>query len=152
MSSRQMHIYLPYLQESGIPWREIFEDKNTVYMGFSGGISSKEPSCQCRRWKRHGFNPRLGRSPGGQHDNPLQYSCLENLMDRGAWWAIVYKVTKNGTRLKQLVMQACIQYIYSHYSERIQQRSEYKSMYKWIKQRILDHYVMKRLGGKTRRG
>ena len=36
--------------------------------------------------------PEAGRSPGGGHGNPLQYSCLENLMDRGAWWAIVHIV------------------------------------------------------------
>ena len=34
--------------------------------------------------------PGLGRSPGGGHDNPLQYSCLENPMDRGAWWVTVH--------------------------------------------------------------
>ena len=38
--------------------------------------------------------PGLGRSTGGQHGNPLQYSCLGNRMDRGAWWAIVYGVAK----------------------------------------------------------
>ena len=38
--------------------------------------------------------PGLGRSPGGGHGNSLQYSCLENPMDRGAWWAIVQGVTK----------------------------------------------------------
>ena len=44
-----------------------------------------------------------GRSLGGEHDNPLQYSCQElNPMDRGAWWAIVHRVTKSQTRLKQL--------------------------------------------------
>ena len=37
-----------------------------------------------------GSIPGLGRSPGGGHDNPLQYSCLENPMDRGVWWAIVH--------------------------------------------------------------
>ena len=37
---------------------------------------------------------RLGRSPGGEHGNPVQYSCLENLMDRGAWQAAVHRVTK----------------------------------------------------------
>ena len=47
-----------------------------------------------------GLIPESGRSPGGGHDNPLQYSCLENLMVRGAWWATVYKVTKNQSRLK----------------------------------------------------
>ena len=39
--------------------------------------------------------PGLGRSPGEGRDNPLQYSCLENPMDRGAWWATVYGVTKS---------------------------------------------------------
>ena len=41
--------------------------------------------------------PGLGRSPGGGHGNPLQYSCLENSMDKGAWWAIVRGVTKSQT-------------------------------------------------------
>ena len=40
-----------------------------------------------------------GRSPGEGNGNPLQYSCLENPMDRGAWWATVHGVTKSGTRL-----------------------------------------------------
>ena len=38
-----------------------------------------------------------GRSPGGGHGNPLQYSCLENPMDRGAWWATVHRVAKSRT-------------------------------------------------------
>ena len=41
--------------------------------------------------------PGLGRSPGGGHGNPLQYSCLENPMDRGAWWATAHNITKNQT-------------------------------------------------------
>ena len=48
--------------------------------------------------------PGLGRSPGGGHGNPLQYSCLENPMDRGAWLVIVHGVTKSRT-LKCLSMQ-----------------------------------------------
>ena len=44
--------------------------------------------------------PGLGRSPGGGHGNPLQYSCLENPMDRGAWQALVHKVAESWTRLK----------------------------------------------------
>ena len=43
-----------------------------------------------------------GRSPGGWDDNPLQYSCLENPMDRGAWWATVHGVAKSRTQLKRL--------------------------------------------------
>ena len=42
----------------------------------------------------------LGRSPGGRRSNPLHYSCLENPMDRGAWWATVHSVAKSQTRLK----------------------------------------------------
>ena len=42
-----------------------------------------------------GSVPQLGRSPGGGHDNPLPYSCLEDPMDRGAWWAIVRGVAKS---------------------------------------------------------
>ena len=49
-----------------------------------------------------GFIPGSGRSPGGGHGNPLQYSCLENPMVRGAWWATIYRVVKSWTRLKQL--------------------------------------------------
>ena len=44
----------------------------------------------------------LGRCPGGGHGNPLQYSCLENLMDRAGWWATVHRVTKSQTQLKRL--------------------------------------------------
>ena len=46
-----------------------------------------------------GSAPGLGRSPGGGHDNPPQCSCLENPVDRGAWWAAVHRVTKSWTRL-----------------------------------------------------
>ena len=46
------------------------------------------------------LTPGLGRSPPGGHGHPLQYSCLENPMDRGAWWAIVYGMAKSQTRLK----------------------------------------------------
>ena len=42
----------------------------------------------------------LGRSPGGGHGNPLQCSCLENPMDRGAWWATIHRVAKGCTQLK----------------------------------------------------
>ena len=48
--------------------------------------------------------PESGRSSGGGHGNPLQYSCLENPMDRGAWWASVHRVAKSQTQLKQLSM------------------------------------------------
>ena len=51
-----------------------------------------------------GSIPGWGRSPGGGRGNSLQYSCLENPMDRGAWWATAHRVAKSQTRLKQLSM------------------------------------------------
>ena len=44
-----------------------------------------------------GSVPESGRSPGGGHGNPLQYSCLENPMDRGAWWTTVHRVSESDT-------------------------------------------------------
>ena len=44
-----------------------------------------------------GLIPGSGRSPGGGRGNPLEYSCLENLMDRGAWWVTVHRVAKGLT-------------------------------------------------------
>ena len=62
-------------------------------MMFPSGTSGKEPTCQCRLDVRDtGSIPGLGRSPGGGHNNPLQYSCLENPMDREAWQAAVLRV------------------------------------------------------------
>ena len=54
-----------------------------------------------------GSIPRLERSPGGRHGKPLQYSCLENPMDRGAWRTIVHGVAKSQSWLRQLSMHAC---------------------------------------------
>ena len=53
-----------------------------------------------------------GRYLGGEHDNPFQYACLENYLDRGVWQATVYAVTKSKTRLKQLSMRTC----FNHHS------------------------------------
>ena len=67
---------------------------------FPGGTSGKELTSQCRDIRDAGLISVLGISPGRGHGNPLQYSCLENLMDRGAWQAIVHGVAKSLTRLK----------------------------------------------------
>ena len=56
--------------------------------------------------KRPRLIPGLGRSPGGRHSNPLQYSCLGNPMDRGAWQATVHSVAKSLTQLKRLSIHA----------------------------------------------
>ena len=74
--------------------------------GLPGGTSGKEPSCQCRRLKRLGVHPWLAKILGKGHGNQLQYSCLENPMDREAWCTTVHRVAKSQTWLKQLSMYA----------------------------------------------
>ena len=60
----------------------------------------KNPSANAGDIRVTGLTPRLKRSPGEGNGNPLQYFCLENPMDRGAWWATVPGVTKSWTLLK----------------------------------------------------
>jgi len=61
---------------------------------FPGGLDGKESACNVGDL---GSIPDLGRSPGGGHSNSLQYSCLENLMDRGVWWATVHGISNSQT-------------------------------------------------------
>ena len=61
---------------------------------FPGGLDGKESACNVGDL---GSIPDLGRSPGGGHSNSLQFSCLENLMDRGVWWATVHGISKSQT-------------------------------------------------------
>ena len=70
------------------------------------GTSDKEPTCQCRRHKRHKYDPQLGKIPQRRPWYPLQHSWLENPMDRGAWQATVHWVTKSQTQMKWLSMHA----------------------------------------------
>ena len=62
---------------------------------FPDGSVGKEAACSAGDTGDMGSIPGLRRSLGGGNGNPLQYSCLENPMDRGAWWAIVHGVAKN---------------------------------------------------------
>ena len=59
-------------------------------MGFPGGSVIKNSPANAGDIRDVGFIPGLGRSPGGGNGNQLQYSCLENPMDRGTWWATIY--------------------------------------------------------------
>ena len=72
----------------------------------------KNPSVNAGDIKDIGLISGLGRSPGGGNGNPLQYSCLENPMDRGAWCATVHEVSKSQRRLKLLSTQHIHCYYY----------------------------------------
>ena len=66
-------------------------------LDFPGGSDGKESACNAGDM---GSIPELGKSPGERNGNLLQYSCLENPMDRGAWWATVHGVAKSRTQLR----------------------------------------------------
>ena len=77
-------------------------------MGFPGGSDLKASAYNAGDL---GSIPGSGRSPGEGNGNPLQYSCLENPMDGGAWWATVHRVTKSRTQLSDftffLIYEMC---------------------------------------------
>ena len=66
---------------------------------FPGGTVVKNPPANARDVRDLGSTPESGRCPGGGNGNPLQYSCLGNPVDRGAWWATAHSVAKSGTWL-----------------------------------------------------
>ena len=88
-----LHLLLTFVQGSLGSWA------SQGGVVFPSGTSGKESARRCREHKRYGFNPWVGKIPGGGKANPLQYSCLENSKDRRAWRATVHAVTKSGTWL-----------------------------------------------------
>ena len=81
----------PALQANSLP-----SENTRILTAVSGGSEDKASVCNAGDL---GLIPGLGRSPGEGNGNPLQYSCLENPMDRGAWRATVHRVAKSRTRL-----------------------------------------------------
>ena len=75
---------------------EIFSNGGNNTKGLPPWLSGKKSSCSAGATGDRGSTPGSGKSPGGI---PLQHSCLENPMDRGAWWAIVHRVSKSRTQL-----------------------------------------------------
>ena len=80
--------------------KRLFSSSSLSAMGFPGGAEVKASACNAGDL---GLIPGLGRSPGEGNGNPLQYPCLENPMDGGAWWASVHGVAKSRTRLSDFI-------------------------------------------------
>ena len=104
---------LPIMQETQVgflgwedPWRRN-RLPTPVFLSLPGGSVGKESACNAGDLASI---PGWERSPGGGHGNPLQYSCLENPMDRGAWWATVRGVTRVGHDWSNLAAAAAIFY------------------------------------------
>ena len=98
---------LPAMQKTPIrflSWKDLLEKGKAttlLFLGFPHGSDGKESAYSAEDLS---LIPGLGRSPGGGHGNPFQYSCLENPMDRGPWQVMVHRVTKSQTQPKRLSM------------------------------------------------
>ena len=79
------------------------------WLGFPGGSDGKASVCNTGD---PSSIPGLGRSPGEGNGNPLQYSCLENPMDGGAWWATVHGVAKSWTQLSNFTFTLVIGFLH----------------------------------------
>ena len=77
----------------------------SAYLGFPGGSDGKDSACKARDL---GSIPGSGQSPGEGNGNPIQYSCLENPVDRGAWWATVHSVAELNTTEWLTHTSACL--------------------------------------------
>ena len=76
------------------------QSKYSIPRGFPGGAGGEEPAANTEDPRDMGLNPESARSPAKGNHYPLQYSCLENPMDRGVWWATVHGVVKSCTGLR----------------------------------------------------
>ena len=112
-----MFVYIYIIFQILFKWRLLYitEYSYLCYIvGFSGGANGKKPTCQCRKHKRCWFDPWVGKTPlEGGMVNTLQCSCPEDLMNRGSWWAMVFRVAKSDTGLKWLSTHACTELLYS---------------------------------------
>ena len=86
---------LPFLPPGDLPDPEIVSLSLALELLWC--LSGKESACKAGDEGDRSSIPGPGRAPGGGHGNPLQYSCLQNPMDRGAWWATVHRVSKSQT-------------------------------------------------------
>ena len=88
---------------SELPWFSV--NYLELRKGFSVGSVGRESACSSGDAGDAGSIPELERVPGGGNGKALQCSCLENPMDRGAWWATIHRVAKCWIQLKRLSMQ-----------------------------------------------
>ena len=117
--------------ESLKPEKRVCIQSNASYLGFPGGASGKDPTCRFRRCKRRrGFYPWVGKIPWRGYGNPLQYSCLENPMDKGTCQATVPGVAR--VRDDLVTKPPPLPGIYNNSKTLINVRSEMEYKLTWV--------------------
>ena len=81
-----------------------------IYASAQAVLVVRNPPANAGDVRDAGVIPGLGKTPGEESGNPLQYPCLDNSMDRGAWWAMLHRVAKSWAWLKRFSMHACMHY------------------------------------------
>ena len=112
--------FFPHRQKSKVLNQIVYLDcclwLSMLCIGVPWWLSGKELACSAEVAGDTGSIPGLGSSPGVGHGNPLQYSCLENPMDKGAWWATVHRVAKSQMILKWVSTLANVVYCINTFS------------------------------------
>ena len=98
------------------------------YLGFPCGAVVKNLPSNPEDTRDMGSIPEWGRSPGGGNDNPFQYSCLENLIDRGVWQASVHGLLAKSDKTKQLSMSVCM---HTHTHTHLCYLGDFESIFKY---------------------
>ena len=92
-------------------------------LGFPGGSEVKASACN---EGNPGLIPGLGKSPGEGNGNPLQYSCLGNPMDEGAWWPTVHRIAKSWTRLSDFTIFIQVPFTLTEYNVFTEQKQTHR--------------------------
>ena len=114
-------------------WKRLYQ------FGFPGGSGSKESACNAGD---PGWILGLGRSSGGGNGNPLQYPCLENPMDRGAWWATVHGVPKESDMTERLTLLLSYQFS-KHIMSCLENCPRETKSYSWVN--LYSHHSLIRI-------
>ena len=101
-------------------WKQVLFTSTTDVGASQMGLVVKNLPVNAGEIRDVGSIPGLGRSPGGGHGNPLQYSCLENPMDRRIWQGTVHRVQKSQTQLKQLSTHRLVHIPYTYLLSSVQ--------------------------------
>ena len=110
---KEVVCHLPSINSPKAPFLSLIQKNYPAFVGFPSTSAVKYPPVM--QEPQETWVQSLGQedpSPGWEHGNPLQYSCLENPMDRGTWWATVYRVAKSRTWLRQLSTDTSILPLY----------------------------------------
>ena len=116
----------------------IFKNLRCLNLGLPRWLSGKESACSAGNAGDVGLIPGSGKSPGGGTGNPLQYSCLENPLDREVWWATVHRTSQRRTRLSSWAYAHTRVLMYAFRASQLRRRIQVLHSYMWLLAPMVD--------------